>query len=242
MKDKKSRIVRQNLDNRIIHWAVALSTFVLLITGFGQMPMYKRYGVASLPGLGWTADFHLTLTIHYIAGAVLIFAGVYHLVYMLLRREFEMLPKRGDFKESILVIGSMCKLCEAPTCHKYLGEQRLAYAYIGVNLIVVAVTGLFKVYKNAPGIDLSHTTMQVVTNLHNLTAVMLVFGILGHLAAFAFSENRALLPAMFTGCVDLEYVKQRHAHWYNDLLLTPEKLRKSLCAHKKGLNKNQETA
>jgi len=240
--DGKHKIKRQNLSNRIVHWMVAISTFVLLFTGFGQMPMYQRYGLSSLPGMAWVADYHITLSGHYIAGAVLVFAAIFHLAYMAIRRDFDILPRRGDFKESVQVIGSMCNLCKAPACGKYLGEQRLAYAFIGFNLALAIMTGIVKVYKNMPGVELSQSALLVATNLHNFAAIMLIVGILGHLAAFAFKENRALLSSMFSGCVDLEYVKERHTHWYNDLIAKPGKLQRSLCAFRKRLSHEQKEA
>lgn len=238
----KQKVIRQNLSNRINHWLVAISTFALIFSGFGQMPMYKRYGVASLPGLGWSADFHLTLVMHYIAGVVLISAGVFHLVYVLATRKFHILPRRGDLKESLQIVGAMCKLCKAPGSHKYLAEQRLAYAYIGLTLALIAVTGIIKVYKNAPGVNLSQDMLLIVTNLHNLAAILLLLGIFGHLAAFAFKENRALLSAMFSGCVELDYVRERHIHWYSDLVAAPERLQRSLCTFKKGLAQHHNEA
>ncbi|MBW1800384.1 MAG: FeS-binding protein [Deltaproteobacteria bacterium] len=41
--------------------------FVLVFTGFGQMPIFKRYYLADIPGLGWTANFFATHYIHHIA-------------------------------------------------------------------------------------------------------------------------------------------------------------------------------
>lgn len=236
------KIVRQSLSNRAAHWMVALSTLILLFSGFGQMPMYKRYGISSLPGLAWAENFHITLTIHYIAGSVLLFAAIYHLVYMVLRREFDILPKLGDFRESVLVIGSMLKVCKAPACHKYLGEQRLAYAFIGANLGIAIATGIVKIVKNMPGAEFSQDILFAATTLHNFAAFMLIVGIVGHLAAFIFKENWALLPAMFTGCVDLGYVRERHPHWYRDLVVEPGKLRESLCASKRNARQEQEVA
>lgn len=237
-----ARITRQSLSNRIIHWLIAFSTVILLFTGFGQMPMYPRYGVSALPGLAWAANYNLTLSFHYAAGAILVFAGVYHLVYHLIRREFDLLPRRGDLKESVQVIGAMCKLCKAPDCHKYLGEQRLAYAFVGLNILLVVITGFIKVYKNLPGVILDQATLVITTNIHNFAAIMLVLGIGGHLIAFAFKENRALLPAMFSGCIDLDYVKERHGHWYNGLCAKPGKIQRSLCFFKRGMARKQKMA
>lgn len=50
--------------------ALKVTVLLLALTGFGQMPIYNRYWVTSLPGLGWTGDFYLTHTLHYIFAAV----------------------------------------------------------------------------------------------------------------------------------------------------------------------------
>ncbi|MCA1943953.1 MAG: hypothetical protein LDL30_01550 [Desulfovibrio sp.] len=48
----------------------ALAVLALAISGLGQMPIFKRYYIADLPGLAWTADFYVTHLIHYLAAAV----------------------------------------------------------------------------------------------------------------------------------------------------------------------------
>jgi hypothetical protein len=62
-----------------------LSLFILVFTGFGQMPIFKRYYLADLPGLAWTADFYTTLYIHYVAAIVFVFLCTYYLVGYLKR-------------------------------------------------------------------------------------------------------------------------------------------------------------
>ena len=49
-----------------------LSIFFLVISGFGQMPVFKRYYIADIPGLEWLAQFYTTHIIHYVAAMVLI--------------------------------------------------------------------------------------------------------------------------------------------------------------------------
>jgi hypothetical protein len=53
---------------------------ISLFTGFGNMPIYKRYYIASIPGLGWSGDFYLNLYVHYIAGALLLAIAVYYIL------------------------------------------------------------------------------------------------------------------------------------------------------------------
>ena len=211
------RIVRQCLGNRVAHWLVALSTFALIFSGFGQMPMYARYGLADLPKMAWTADYDLQLAIHTIAAIALMTGIAFHLVYALRRRRYDILPRRGDVKESAQIIAAMLGRGEEPESHKYLAEQRLAYAFIGANLLLVTATGVVKVVKNLPGITLPGPLVFSVTMVHNLTAMLLVLGVLAHLAAFAFKANRALLPAMISGRVDAAYARTRHGAWHREV-------------------------
>ncbi len=46
--------------------------FGLVFTGLAQMPLFKRYYLADIPGFAWTADFYASHRIHYILAAVLL--------------------------------------------------------------------------------------------------------------------------------------------------------------------------
>ncbi len=45
---------------------------VLAVSGLAQMPIFKRYYVADLPGLAWLADYWFTHAMHYVAAALLL--------------------------------------------------------------------------------------------------------------------------------------------------------------------------
>lgn len=49
----------------------AATVTLLAFTGFGQMPLYGRYSLTSVPGLGWAGDFYFTHLLHYGGAAVL---------------------------------------------------------------------------------------------------------------------------------------------------------------------------
>lgn len=214
----EKKVKRQSFASILVHWAVALSTFVLFFSGFGQLPMYKRFGVVNLPGLGWAGDYPLTLLMHYIAALVLTIAVSYHLAEVLFTRNFDLWPKKGDLKASAKIMLALVGIGQEPASDKYLAEQRLSYLFIGSNLLVIVVTGLIKVYKNLPGVHLNITSIQWATQIHNLATILLLLGVLGHLGAFAFKANRKLIPALFSGKVDLEYIRHRHSLWYQKLL------------------------
>ena len=52
---------------------IYIATFIVMaFTGFGQMPIFKRYYISDIPGMGWSADFYLTHYIHYIGAMFLL--------------------------------------------------------------------------------------------------------------------------------------------------------------------------
>lgn len=59
--------------SRAGRWASGLAVVALAVSGLAQMPIFKRYGIADVPGLAWTADYHVTHLMHYAAAAVLLF-------------------------------------------------------------------------------------------------------------------------------------------------------------------------
>ena len=62
--------------------------FALALTGVAQMPIFKRYYIADVPGLGWLADFYLTHALHYLGGSLLLALVTYcAAVYLLSLRK-----------------------------------------------------------------------------------------------------------------------------------------------------------
>ncbi|MHB8919331.1 MAG: formate dehydrogenase subunit gamma [Desulfocucumaceae bacterium] len=215
---REKKVKRHGFSVLLVHWTIALSTLALILSGFGQMPMYKRYRIADLPGLGWSADYSVTILIHYSAAMLFLAAVVYHIVFHLIKKDFDILPRRGDFRESAAIIKSMILGGKEPPCDKYVAEQRLAYAFISLMIVLISITGLFKVVKNLPAFNFNSAFMVWVNDIHTFASIILIFGIGAHLAAFVFKANRPLLTGMFTGKVDLEYCKHRHCLWYEKLL------------------------
>jgi uncharacterized membrane protein len=60
-----------------MRWYYGAALVLALFTGFGNMPLYRRYYIADIPGLAWSGDFFANLYVHYLAGAVLLALSVY---------------------------------------------------------------------------------------------------------------------------------------------------------------------
>lgn len=70
---------RRTAGSRPLRWGYAILLFIMTFTGFGQMPIFDRYYLSDIPGLGWSSDFYLTHTIHYV-GAILLIALILYVV------------------------------------------------------------------------------------------------------------------------------------------------------------------
>lgn len=213
MTNKKNKVLRQSLSNRLVHWVTALTIFSLIISGFGQMPMYKRYNIVKLPGAEWLGDYSATLIMHYIGAIILVFILFYHVFVHAIQKQFDILPKRGDVKQSFVIIKAMLTKGEEPPGGKYLAEQRLAYFAFAFTLFFIVVSGFIKVAKNVSRIPIPDTLMAIAAHVHNFATIALILLIVAHLAAFIFKANRKLIPGMFSGYVDKEYAEHRHSLW-----------------------------
>jgi len=79
--------------------------FTMVLTGFGQMPIYKRYYLADIPGMTWLADFYITRYIHYIGAMVLLALITYAVLnYLLLNRNNRRLTGYG-YASAFLMAG-----------------------------------------------------------------------------------------------------------------------------------------
>jgi copper ion binding protein len=215
--DKKT-ILRHSPIELIEHWVLALSGLLLIFSGFGELPMYKRYMVTQIPGLGWAGDFFINLKIHYLAGIVFVSIMVFHAIFHGWLGHQGLLPQKGDFKASLITILSMFGFGKEPKSDKYLAEQRLAYAYLGGIGLILVLTGIVKVLKNLPGVYLPPVLITSMTLTHTFATIFFLLGVLAHLAALIFKVNRPLTKSIFTGKVDAEYVRDRHTIWYDELM------------------------
>lgn len=118
--------------------------FVMGLTGFAQMPIFKRYYIADIPGLAWLADFYATHYIHYI-GAIFLFGFFVYasVVY------FGLMRKQFDLTWSAYVRVSM--------------------------LILIVVTGIFRVLKNLPDVVFSPAFTMVIDISHLIFMMLLMF-------------------------------------------------------------------
>jgi len=76
----------------IIKYVYIAVLTVMFISGFGQMPIFKRYYIADIPGMAWTADFFITSDLHNFGAVILIILFAFVLVeyFLILRKSYRL--------------------------------------------------------------------------------------------------------------------------------------------------------
>jgi len=84
-------------------WFYLIAIFFLTLSGFGQMPIFKRYYIADIPGLGWLAEFFITHYIHYLVAILFLAFTAYMIIdYLLSKRKSRRVTATGYVRSALL--------------------------------------------------------------------------------------------------------------------------------------------
>jgi len=91
-------------DHKIRKIVYGITLFFIALTGFAQMPIFKRYYIADIPGLGWLAQFYVTHAMHYIFASILIALCVYGVLdFVLSKKGFSKVTATGGIKAALII-------------------------------------------------------------------------------------------------------------------------------------------
>ena len=86
---------KQNIQS----WLYGITFFFITLSGFAQMPIFKRYYIADIPGLGWLANFYITHVMHYIFAGIFMGLFVYSILdCIFFKTDFCLVTKHGMIK------------------------------------------------------------------------------------------------------------------------------------------------
>jgi hypothetical protein len=144
-----------------------LTLFFIALSGFAQMPIFDRYYVSDIPGLGWLAQFYVTHVIHYIMAALLLGLCAYVAVDFFLYRRFSTGASRADRKSA----GNRSFIAtrkSLPTRITISGMVKIGA------LSGLVVTGCFMVVKNLSLFYFPHGVVIGLDLLHLLFGMVLL--------------------------------------------------------------------
>ncbi len=91
-----------NKSRQIVY---GVTLFFITLTGFAQMPIFKRYYIADIPGLGWLAKFYITHAMHYIFATILIALCVYAVLDFALNKKKFFRVTASGFAKAVILLG-----------------------------------------------------------------------------------------------------------------------------------------
>ena len=145
-----ARINNNALLKRIYPFVIAIALF----TGFGNMPLYKRYFISDLPGMGWSSNFYINLYIHYLAGALLlgiaVYLGLIHLKIHLAERRLTLTGKiRSGALGLTLLSGILLAIRNLSNVNFGMGPQiTVVFLHLGMAMLVLGLSICCGIMKN----------------------------------------------------------------------------------------------
>ena len=221
-------IERFNMLERTAHWITATSFIVLALTGLNIL--YGRHVL--LPILGPEIFSAITLAGKY-AHNFLAFAFMAGVVMIFLLWVRHNIPSRLDLKW-LAVGGGLFKKGVHPPAGKFNAGQKLIFWAVVLGGISISLSGLallfpfqmsffgttfaaFNIFGLGLPTDLTMMQeMQLSQLWHGVVALILIAIVIGHIYIGSLGMEGAF-EAMGSGQVDLNWAKEHHALWVNEM-------------------------
>ena len=205
-------VPRWQVWERFMHWYTAAGFVVLAITGlsmlFGRIVLIPVLGAK-----GFSAWANLSINIHNYVGP-LFSIGVFAMLLFWVRNN---IPNATDMKW--LTSGGGIIGNHHPSAGKANGGEKVWYwIVILIGLLAVCGTGFALIgWIELLGFgDTTRASMQWMHQIHSVSAIIWVIVFFGH-AYIGTIGTEGALEGMTTGRVSVEWAKQHHDQWYDEV-------------------------
>lgn len=205
-------VPRWQVWERVMHWYTAVLFVVLAVTGlsilFGRAVLIPVLGAT-----GFSLWANLSINVHNVAGPFFS-VGVFAMLLFWAKNN---IPNATDWKW--LAAGGGIVGNAHPSAGKANGGEKIWYwIVIFVGLVAVCLTGLALIgWFAALGVgDTSRATMQLMHQVHAIAAIVWIVVFFGHVYIGTLGTEGAL-EGMTTGRVSVEWAKQHHDLWYDEV-------------------------
>jgi len=205
-------VPRWTLFERTMHWYTAILFIVLSITGLSML-FGRAVLIPLLGGEGFAAWASLSISIHNLIGPFFTI-GVFAMLLFWIKNN---IPNATDLKW--LATGGGIIGNAHPSAGKANGGEKIWYwLVILVGLLAVCGSGLVLIGWAAQlGLmDNTRATMQFMHQVHAIAAIVWIIAFFGH-AYIGTLGTEGALEGMTTGRVSVEWAKQHHDLWYDEV-------------------------
>jgi formate dehydrogenase subunit gamma len=207
------RVWRHDGAARLSHWTHAAGCTLLLISALGLGFFFFPRMVSGPAGAAWMMD------LHFLGALLFVFGGCFWLANTIISpwRFAEHMPDKGSRIEGITHyahIFGLTKKTVRPA--KYDGSERLAFVPIVLFAALLILTGCIKL--SARVIGWPSGLLSGMTWLHDFSALMMLVLFVFHvLLAAVVPWSWPLLKSMFNGWVPLDFAREHHPVWYEQM-------------------------
>ena len=202
------KLQRHKPGARGFHWSMSATMFALLITAF-------------FPVIGIRFPW---VTIHWIAGVLLILTVIYHIYHVFAKQDFwTMWIDRRDVEEGKLGLKAAMGQAdiERPRAGKYPVDQKMFHHVAMIATLGAVVTGVLMMFR----VDnfllpmntymFSDTAWGWIYVIHGVCGIGLIFLVIAHVYFAIRPEKRWMTWSMINGWIDRERYLQNHdpARW-----------------------------
>jgi formate dehydrogenase subunit gamma len=203
-------MLRFTLNERVIHWTVAISFCVLGISGL--IMLFGKYFLLPIIGatlFGWLASLGKNLH-NFIAPFFIV--SVLAMIVVFLR---DNLPRLVDLQwlNPAKIWGFFARGQHIPSGRFNGGEKVWFWAGVLVLSVVMAWSGLVLLF---PNFDQTRAVMQDAWNFHSIAAMFYIAAAFGHIYMGTIGVIGAY-ENMRTGYTDETWAKEHHELWYNEV-------------------------
>lgn len=200
------KVARWDQFTRVLHWVTAITFILLAITGLSLY--YGRELLIPLMGKdAFAAWASIAKEIHNYGGPIF---GV-SLVLMLLLLVRHNLPTGADIKWMLKLGGLFSKNSHPPAGRLNAGEKVWFWLLATVGMAVV-ISGFFMLFAT----ELSREGSQTAMLVHGIASLVILAVAMGHIY-IGTAGTEGSLEAMTTGEVDLNWARQHHDLWVDEL-------------------------
>lgn len=171
-------VVRMNPTQRWQHAVLALSFIVLAITGFALK--FPESWIAKLMG---SSEMFRSWS-HRIAGVVLLLAGLYHVIYLMVSKDgrrlvFDFLPVKKDLADIVGTVRWLLGLRKIkPQIGRFGYAEKMEYWAVVWGTIIMGVTGLMVWFKMEVTQWLPRWAVDVALTIHYYEAILACLAII----------------------------------------------------------------
>ncbi len=205
-------VPRWHVLERFMHWYTAAGFVVLTITGLSML--FGRIVLIPLLGAkGFSAWANLSINVHNFVGPFFSI-GVFAMLLFWVKHN---IPNATDLKW--LATGGGLIGNNHPSAGKANGGEKVWYwVVILIGLLAVCGTGLALIgWMEQLGFgDTTRASMQWMHQIHAISAIIWTVIFFGH-AYIGTIGTEGALEGMTTGRVSVEWAKQHHDQWYEEV-------------------------